>query len=358
MLKRVFSVIIILIAAVGISAAKDGFFKFHSLRFQFTTGYDGNILRYSERDINRFVESDEYHPSRLSTYDDWTNEFRLKAYFRGPKIFGKRLRISYFAKLSSFYRNPFNNYNNHTLLVSQEIGERLRFHFKYFYMPEYYLREYRDRDLNRYESCSFEDHQVRPGMTFEIIRNTNLTFQVEYEQIYYNKYFTEYDCESWLYEWEISRSFGRNLTINLRYGFRVSDNVGYRAAVIAGSNPLQEEDTEYGDSSYEADIFQVGASYRLRRLWGRDTDFSLQYKLRKRYYTTCNPVENDPFHSGRADSRQRIIASAARGILPAVEAAISYTYEWRRTDSPVSLVRDIKEFDQNVWELSLTYKFF
>ncbi len=355
-MKRLIPIFLLVLIFAG-TAAGEGFFKFHSLRLQFTANYDDNILRYSDRDLDRFEQSSEYYPSMLSSYDDWKNEFRLKTYFRGPRLFGSRMRLYYFAKFAAYYRNPFKNYHNHTLYINQKLGKKLEAHFKYFYMPKFYLREYRDRDLDRYESCDFENHQVRPAITYTILKKTDVTIRIEYEQIYYNKYFTEYDSESWLYEGLLTQKMGRNLTLGLSYGFKVSDNAGYTSLLSTpGSAP--EEDSEYGESSYEADIYQFDARYRLRKLWGEDSDISLQYKLRRRCYSTDNTVEDDPFHAGRVDFRHRITASITRDILPLLEMELGYIHEWRDTDSPAPLVKEIKNFRQNVLAFSLTYKFF
>lgn len=343
---------------VSPGTAKNGFFKLTSLRLELKTNYDDNILRYSQRDIDRFIEGTEYHPSRLTTHDDWKNDFRLKLYLDGPRIFRQQLKIRYFGKFSSFYRNPFNNYTTHTLLLSQRLVRRLEVHFKYFYMPDYYLREYRDHDLDEYQGCSFDNHQARLGLTCKPLKYTEITLQAEYEQLYYNEYFTEYDSESWLYELELSRRFGRNTTLVFSCGFKISDNIGYIASQASVLNPLVQEDTEYGDSSYEADIYQLEIRHRCRKLMGEDTDLKFQYKLRRRYYSTGNSLEEDPFHADRFDMRHRLIFEISRDILDNLEASLSYTHEWRETESDNQLTEDIKEFRQNLISFSLTFKLY
>ena len=355
-LQYILPAALLLFAFAGTASAElDDWFRLRMIKFQLTTSYDDNILRYSERDIDRFVNNSEYNPSLMTTYDDWKNDFRLKFYFYGPRMFGNRLRLYYFGKFSSYFRNPFNNYNNHTFMAYQGIGERVEVHFLYFYMPEYYLREYRDRDTGEFHSAEFENHQARPGVSVKITDRLEATFQAEYEQLYYNGWFTEYDAESWFYEGEVDLDLGRNWDISLGYGFKVSDNAGYHSSQLRFADPEVEVDSEFGDSSYEADIYQATVRYRFRKLWGENTDISLNYKLRRRYYTTDNSLEIDPFHAGRMDNRHRIIFTVSRDITPDLLAEIEYTHEWRNTDSGVILVEDIKDFRQNVIALSLTF---
>jgi len=357
MKKLLFTILLFsLIAGNVLSKTKDKSFILSSLHFEYTSSYDDNILRYSDRDIGRFENSTEVYPSRLSTYDDWKNDFRLKFYLNGPNILNNVMKIRYFAKFSGYYRNPFNNYSNHTLLIYQDITESLQVDFKYFYMPKYYLREYRDRDLNEYHSCDFENHQIKGGVSYKVRKRTEVNFGIEFEQYYFNKYFTEYDSENINYEIGVRQDLGRDTDFIFDYTFCKSDNIGYVPLNNQQSGAFAEEDAEYGDSSYDADIFTFEFRHRFRKLAGHDTDLSIQYKLRNRYYTTDNSIEIDPFHAGRADKRHRIILSLDREIFSKLDANISYTYEWRDVESDVSYVPDIKDFQQNVLSLGLTYK--
>ena len=354
-----FSIILVIIffPVTELSLAQTAFLKLTSLRFECGSNYDDNILRYSSKDISRFENNNESNDSRLSTYDDWKSDFRLKFYFDGPKIMGNRSSIMYFAKLSSYFRNPFNNYSNHTLLFYQDIGSHFQVHFKYFYMPSYYLREYRDRDTGDYHSCDFTNHQARIGMDFKMTRMTQFTLQYQTEQQYYNEYFTEYDSDLWTIEGEIYHKFSWDFRVLLNAGFTVSDNVGYQPLIASAFSEF-EEDTEYGDSSFEEEMYQVEVRYRKRKFLSKDTWFSLQYKLRHRIYSTDNPVTLDPIHAARLDDRHRAIFSISSDIVENLAAELSFTREWRETKSDYSSLPDIKNFKQNIFTLSLTYSIF
>ncbi len=328
------------------------------LKFELTSKYNDNILRYSPRDIDRFLNRTEYYTSKLTTYDDWNNDFRVKFYFRGPKLFEYPLRFKYFGKFSHFMRNPLKNYGNHTLLISQRVSKALEFDFRYFYMPYYYLREYCDRDFNSPQSCYFSDHKARIGFDYKLNNMTRITLRTQYEQIYFNQYFTEYDSEIWSYEAEIYHKFTWDFRIIIYGGFALSNNVGFSNSRLIGESSEFLEDAEYGDSSYREELYQTEIRYRIRNLLKEDTWFSLQYKLRHRIYTTDNSLANDPFHAGRLDDRHRIVFSIRRPITAKIDVALSYTREWRRTQSDYQTVIDIKNFDQNVMGISLTYTVF
>jgi hypothetical protein len=80
--------------------------------------------------------------------------------------------------------------------------------------------------------------------------------------------------------------------------------------------------------------------------------------LRHRVYTTDNSLTADPFHAGRMDDRQRISFTISRDIIPRLNAEVTYNFEWRDIESPEPVVEQIKDFQNNTFSLSLTYKIF
>jgi hypothetical protein len=337
--------------------ASDNVFKVSSVRIEIASAYDDNILRYSNNDLDKFVNNIESSPSRLSTYDDWKNELSLKAYFRSPRFFQNNLRISYFAKIASYYRNPFNNYSTHTLLIDQKLSKKWETHFKYFLIPEYYLREYRDRDTNEYHSCQFTDRQTRLGVTYSLLRETDLTLQAQFEQLYYNQYFTEYDCEGKLLEFETVHNFSSAFRGSVNLGLALYDNIGYTTSSSSGA-VVFGEDTEYGDGSYREEIYQANLRYRLPVKSENRSTLSVEYKLRHRIYTTNNTLQQDPFHAGRGDDRHRIILDFEQEFTAKITAGLSYTHEWRDTHSDYPPTVDAKSFKQNVIELTIGYRLY
>lgn len=354
----IFFTIIGVIVSAGKTGAVELSFKLAALKFDYAAMYDDNILHYSDRDLRNFENRSESHPSLLSTCDDWQNDYRLKFYFEGPKIAGNNLDIWYFGKFSQFYRNPFSNYSTHTLLINQKIGKALTVKLRYFYMPDYYLREYHDKDLNDYYSCAFDDHQAGAGVGYKLNKKLEFSLSGEFEQIYYNKFFTEYDSELWSGNAGIDYKFTNNIRGLLNVSYAVSENVGYKSAsASAGLNA--NEDTEYGDSSYDEETYQAELRCRLKDFLSKqDLWMSLQYKLRHRIYTTDNALTVDPYHSTRGDDRHRLILSLTRKITSKLESVLSYTREWRVTQSDYAPVKEVKDFTQNIFSLGLTYSIF
>jgi hypothetical protein len=224
-------------------------------------------------------------------------------------------------------------------------------------MPQYYLREYYDRDLRVYKSCNFDLQQTRLGLSYAFSSKTQATLQAEYQQIYYNQYFTEFDSQGLLYELVLERKFFRDLRVLISAGYMEMDNIGYSPSQSNLSSPFTE-DTEYGDGTYQEESYLAEVRYRIRNVWEEDIWFTLQYKLRHRVYTTDNSLTADPFHAGRMDDRQRISFTISRDIIPRLNAEVTYNFEWRDIESPEPVVEQIKDFQNNTFSLSLTYKIF
>lgn len=328
------------------------------LKFEILSNYDDNILRYSDRDLDNFKNRTEINPSKLTTFDDWKNDFRLKFYLDGPRFFGNELKIRYFGKFSHFFNNPFNNYSSHTFILDQKISDKFSVDLKYFILADYYLREYRDRDLNEYQSCTFDNHQARLGIDYRLTKNMSFTLQGQFDQIYYNQYFTEYDSENLSYFAIFNQRIGRDLRFSLSAGFTAADNIGYVPATVTVYDPLNDDDTEYGEGSCEEETYQAEIRWRMRKLLGKDSWFSLEYKLRHRIYTTDNLLADDPFHAGRMDNRHRIVFTFDRPLLPRLDGNFTFTREWRNTASDYRLTEEVKSFSQNVIALGLTYTIF
>jgi hypothetical protein len=349
------SILILIVLFGGTASALD--IKFTDLRLEFASGYDDNILRYSDRDLDNFENNLEVYPSKLSAYDDWNNELRLKLYAEVSEKGKNPVKFKYFGKVSSFYRNPFNNYTNHTFLVNFDPSEKIGLGFRYFYMPDYYLREYKDKDTNTYQSCAFDDNQFGGNIEYRFNKNTSVGIQAQYEQIYYNKYFTEYDCNLWSFSGDVSQKLTNNLRGSFSAGMAFADNIGYVPVSSAAQANYFNEDTEYGDGSYNEEIYQVDLRYRLKKLLGQDTWLNLQYKLRHRIYETDNSLVADPMHASRQDDRHRIVFGVDRKITEKLNGFLNYTHEWRKSISDNPGVDDAKDFTQNVFVIGFEYSF-
>ena len=321
-----------------------------------TTAYDGNILSYSPRDLDRFETNTEIYPSEITTTDDWVNTFGLRVYRDFKLSHHLRFRPYYSGRISLYSVNQLRNYQYHYLMARFSYRYRVYLYLQYSYMPGYYLRVYKDRDLNEYHGCEFDLYRSAVSLRYRL-PPYQIEGQVGREYTYYNSFFTEYDAEATI--WGLSGSYQTplDLDISLGYELKVSDNIGFKQSdLVAAIDP--NEDTEYGDSSYEEDRFNLDLSYPLplESTWGWTVSLGLERRLR--YYQSDLPFDQDPFHVGRKDRRDRIEPAIAFSPSPVIDIQWSFTYDQRRTESPDPLVPSIKNFVSRTVELTVIYQVF
>lgn len=327
-----------------------------SVRVQWSSSYDDNILKYSSRDIGRFENRTEVAPSEVTTLDDWVNTFGVRLYRDLSLSRSIKFRPYYSGKISLYSVNQLKNYQSHYFLGRFSYRYRAYLYLQYFYMPGYYLRVYYDRDVGEYRGCEFNLYQPAIRLRWRFP-----PYEVEgdlgREFIYYDGSFTEYDSEA-IY-WGLSGSYDgiEDLNVTLGYAFKVSDNVGFnQSSLVSPVDP--SVDTEYGDSSYEEDQYSLRLSYHIPFESNWDWEVSLAVQRRLRYYQSDLSTLQDPFHIGRKDRRDIIEPAVSFSPSSQVQIELRFSYDLRRTDSPDPVVSSIKNYDDHSFEFSVDYRIF
>ncbi|TKJ41892.1 hypothetical protein CEE37_04805 [candidate division LCP-89 bacterium B3_LCP] len=358
-MKRITSkiIFILLLVCVVIPSQVYGINKIPiKLKVFWTSGYDDNILKYSPRDLDRFENNTENYPSEIATSDDWINSFGLRVYhdFKLGKYF--RWRPYYSGRLSMYASNSLKNGQSHFFLSRLTYRYRIYLYLQYSYMPGYYLRIYQDRDTNQYQSCNFNIY--RPSVRIKY-RHKPFEVDVRYgkEYIYYNEYFTEYDSEAYFTRVSGAYESPLGFDLSLGYEFKVSDNIGFDQTSVLGVT-LVEEDTEYGDSSYEENRYLFTLDYKLPVKSAFDWSVGIDFDRRLRYYQSGQPFDIDKFHAGRKDRRDRIETTVTCTPSSNLNVGFSFIYDQRRTESPDPIVSSIKNFDHRTIELTMIYTVF
>ena len=83
-----------------------------------------------------------------------------------------------------------------------------------------------------------------------------------------------------------------------------------------------------------------------------------EFERRLRYYQSNLPLNQDPFHAGRKDRRDIIATKVSLSASKAIDLEFIFTYDLRRTESPESVVSDIKNYNSRAFELNAVYQVF
>jgi hypothetical protein len=361
--------IIILIPAGGVFAQektkkktkKKKKVEHFELRVGLNLYYDNNILKYSEKYLERFMNGEDPGRFSIETYDDLIINPSLEGIYTF-NIF-KKLKTRINASLSpKFYVvNDIKNWEYYGIGLQQYISKRGFVKILYSYIPEFYVRNFRDDawvDVFGYIPITFKPYSFSKDSYGAYIQNTfwkgtRVRLSLFHARYYHNQWFTEYDSKDWLYGINVNQRIHKNFRIEASYDYYTSDAKGYDAAYET------PETTTGPDATYVEDRFSFGFDWRLPKLAKRKNDLTVEFNYLTRYYSSpYTPIE-DPLHAGRVDANYRMYFTYHIDLFKDFDFSVYYNWLMRdsRTESPVNseYVSNEKDYRDDVFGLKLRY---
>lgn len=329
-----------------------------------STVYDDNILKYSDKYLDRFMNNEDQGRFHIKTYDDIiiNPQATISGTFR---IFGKQQSVfDVSANYSKYVVNNVKTWSNFGIGYRQYINKKLDFKVFYDYIPEFYVRHFRDDDWT--EVYGFDDDTTFTPYVFtknnygawanyDLFNNTRIRFYYYYSQYYHNKHYTEYDSKNSMYRFKLWQDFLDDFTFEFTYQYIYSDAKGY-------DEPGEDKETsDDGDATYEEDGFVFGLMYRLPRIKKRYHTIEVETVIYNRYYKTEKPVIIDRLHAGRVDNNLRIYVTYY--LSASKNWKFKAFYRWLGRESGTTsvlndeFVSDEKDYKQNQVGLELIYRF-
>lgn len=325
-------------------------------QLQYDAGYDSNILELSPNEIDQFTNRTLPLVTDVRSYDDFVQNVGFKANIASPKWWGwRRAHLTYSFSYVLYGKNSYNNRAIHNVYASTDLINRVDLFGSYLLIPNRYLRDYYDRDYGSIAASEFGYNLGGAGLRWspKAVRGLSLALRYEGYTIYYNPRFTEYDTEGWGLRldgrYRVSRSVELNVTLKKRW----SDNVGFTSLPSDGS--VNSGLSEYGDGSYGEEWYEVSVDYRTPRLLGRRWDMEGGARFRHRYYTSDQPLDQDPIHRGRKHLHSRFSFTMTSRLFGHLEGGPVIEYEMRRTSSPLDWVKRAKDFNAFRAGVTLAY---
>lgn len=218
------------------------------------------------------------------------------------------------------------------------------------FLDNYDLRRFTDRDTGMERGASFDSDlysltlQARGRDLGPWLRQPTLKATGAWSSESYNRWFTEYDMESWSAGLDLSWRMPGGFGAGLGYEFSDADNVGF-TGIPAGEVNLGA-DSESGDATHQEDQVSasLGWSGRLGGRKGPRAGLDASLTLRDRWYQTELGELLDPYHAGRHDQRRlfrlqgRLDLTSRLRLIPLVE------YEWRDSEASWGGIGAVKDF--------------
>lgn len=322
--------------------------------------YDSNILKYSEKYIQRFMNGEDAGRFHINRVDDLTIGYSAALSFT-DEFFGKmKTIIGAGYDTDAYTYNSVKTWGTFNLFFRQQIAASTSLQFSYSYIPEFYVRHFRDDDWVKYygfTEITFQPYtfskddfavwlqQIAPWQT------TRARFYFTYSRYFLNPAYTEYDSNDYMFGFRVYQNLMKNLDLTLGYLYSYSDAKGFDEPT-----ETKELSDDSDATNYEHTYF-VGFDLILPQIFSRNNDLGIDFQYQRAFFTTDNYVELDPLHAGRYDYNYRISVNYNIAIMNNFSATAFYNWYAREASSPSDYNREYISDEKDYTQYRIGVKF-
>ncbi|NQT34538.1 hypothetical protein HQ587_05065 [bacterium] len=326
-----------------------------SVTLTYRSTYNSNLLNYSVRDRNRFLDDIESHTSPIRSLDDVRSDFKISASYVAKFLSDRKTKLTATGNFAHHIMDPIKNFGWTSLTMSQELTKSLYSSLNYFYDINYYIRDYKDVHTDQKHPCGFDMDQWTAKLGYRPVKPLEFVGIGRFKKYAYNKYFTEYDSD---YIEGGGEVIYRNYPWRLAAGYSLADNdnVGY-VGLDTQISGVDLEDSEEGNGDYQQDAYWITVRYAFRMM-GKRARVLLETELRDRYYTTDRDIDRDPIHRSRRDVVLVLDVSGRININNYMTITVGSKYGNRRSNSLKPIVARVKDYDRTMGYIEFSYELF
>lgn len=329
------------------------------LRLDIDPSYDSNILRYSDKFIDRFDQGSEPDRFRVESLDDTITRVSLRLRRRGSGFGGHPMTVWWRLDHAAYARNGIKDRSRFELAWRQSLVRDWRLALTARWTPDAYIRHQRDADLRgstvvgaqRYRPFGFERLALEGRVEKRWSNVWSGWLEAEGASYRYSEDFREFDSEDLRLGLRLNQRLNRRWRMTYRYRYTTSSAAGVDEA---GELRATSDDS---DPSYDQHALYLAGRVR----WpgqGRGTrTFRLAVEVFERRFTSPRSATQNPLYAGRRDDRLRFDASYQWPLRRDLEMAVYVQWSQRTATSDLSPVDLGREKDYDVWVggLRLTY---
>lgn len=325
--------------------------------------YDSNILKYSDKYIDRFLNREDEGRFHINRYDDMVVRYSGSVSYTNRFI--NKLKSIFSADLS-YYKYSFNNVKDwlrFNIDWRQYFLSRSSFRISYSYIPHFYVRHFRDEDwiaVYGYTPITFQPYEFsKDDFSFwihhYIFKDTGVRLYFSYYKYFLDEHNTEYDSDDYLYGIRVFQKISKNLRVDAGYKYVTSKAKGYDEP---GETLATSDDVDATNYSHN---YLAGISYNLPKILEMKNDLNLDVSYERVFYTTNHFYEIDPIHAGRHDKVIDITFSWDFNLPLNAEVSAFYSYTSRETSTPAEAnaeyISDEKSYHEYQTGLRIKYNF-
>ena len=327
----------------------------------FATIYDNNILKYSEKYLDRFMNRQDSGRFHIETYDDiiFYQSADLYATYKIFKNLKSRFSINYFG--NAYLVNNIKNWYTLSAGYQQYITKRASFKIQYNYIPHFYVRHFRDQDLvdiygytpETFVPYSFSKDNYSFWIQNTFMKNTRVKLAFDYSVYYYNKHYTEYDSKNYIGGLFLYQPLSDDIRLDLGYEYEYSDAKGY-------DQPGETRETaDDANATFYENGFLLALNWDLPKLEKIEHSLNARVGYQRRTYTSDHYIEEDPEHVGRIDDNLQVAATYDISFNKALTLSAFYRFYFRNSDSKSDInqayLSEEKDYRQSQVGLQLNF---
>jgi hypothetical protein len=342
---------------------KDKVFQGLSPELVLGTIYDDNILKYSDYYLTKFLNGEDSGRFHINTSDGLIIEPSLK--LTATFLFlGKNKTILEGNFDQKYYvNNKIKNWNKGGIELQQFIIKNFSINFSYYYLPQFYVRHYRDDDWvdiygytpETYQPFTFSKNEYGIWLqnSFFKKKNTRVRLDFDYAQYYYNEHFTEYDSKNLTCGFSLYQTIKKKLKLEIGYRFINSNANGY-------DEPDEtKDDSDDSDPSSNEDVYSGSVRWAFKPVFRRSGFLDVDFTFRRNCYITKHYLETDRLHAGRFDEQYKL--KICYEILLFKSLKMSVFYYWCKQDCDTKaeankeFISQERDYIQHQYGLKFTY---
>jgi hypothetical protein len=268
-------------------------------RLEAGAAYDSNIFRYSDSDVDDFL--DGLHGDRYQA--EYLDDLRLEPSVDVSLVRERPGRSETAVTLSADGRIATVNTEKSFAVLGARVKESydgLGYGlFRFYVIPRYQIRKLWDPDVTSgdpYRDCEFRKQSMGFELGTDGVLPIDAVVRVKLDDYAYNQDFVEYDSDA--------VSWGLVAIARPVRGVRVDAGYTLRRLEARGYDEVVEEHgvSDDSDISYDQDEFTLKVRWDVGRVLDRRTALTFRARLASRYYQTEKSIEDDPYHAGREDT--------------------------------------------------------
>jgi len=315
-------------------------------------GYDSNFLKLSKLE----QEEVSYYPALLGDSESASsliskNTFEVK--YNPYLIKGHETRIRIKINYNKYFESANKSYSSFGAYFAQHLGKYEWVKLSYSYLPQYYLRDYRDRDpdvLNTnpneiLENCYFSQGSTSISYSKWIGIRSWIEGMLAYNTQYYDSSFTEFDLNIIAIGIKLSSKDYKNYPIQINFIQSFADNLTFQNGLKSTLNIDRGYVQRYFSFKLNKKNMPIFFFHNLGVL------FSNTY----RKYTS--DIESDLLHYSRSHNETKINLWLNGKLNNSTLIRLDIIKRTRDTFSDYEWVKDLKSFNKMEYYFTMSFSF-